>query len=380
MTTAVSCLRGKLLGVATLLVTLGAAISCARTENPVGPKTEPPPVETALIPDDGAVRVGETTRIHLFTLTDTTATRVVHWSSDRGQILGDDESASFTAPSEPGAATIKGLAVEEGADTVELILRLPVYRQWVVLKADDLTQSNGAVIPGFLRLFSFLDEQEIVAAVGIIGNSLDRIRPAYITALRSELQSGRIEIFSHGYDHSGNTIGSNGRPAFEFQNTPLDQQIDHLLQTQRLVRSQLGVTVRAFGAPYNAIDSVTVEALRAVPELEVWFFGLPGSGKLNLLRVAEAEYPTHYPDAAQFAANYNPALPIITLQIHPGGWEDKSWKEFTEIVQFLKQRQASFVLPSDLYGYLHPDAATYLAPPKEPRVGQQEFAPARFAK
>jgi peptidoglycan/xylan/chitin deacetylase (PgdA/CDA1 family) len=328
-----------------------------------------------LIPDDGAVRVGESIRIHLLSLAEPLSDHVIEWHTDLGRIQGDAESATFTAPREPGAASIVGTVVTAAEDTAQLTLRLPVYRQWVVLKADDLTDAGGQVPPGFVRLFRLLADHDIVASVGLIGRSLETGSTFYAAILRKELATGRIEIFSHCYDHSSNGTAAIQPTVWEFKNTPLANQIDHLRRTQDLARLKLNVTIRSFGAPYNAVDSVTVEALRAIPELQVWLFGLPGSGKLVLPRVAELEFPLGNPDAAQFIAHYDAAFPVMTLQMHPAGWNTAKWLEFEKIVEFLKERQVTFALPSQLYRYQHPDAGAYLKPSDKPTVAVESKDP-----
>lgn len=303
------------------------------------------------------VRVGGSALVHLIAVDSSDTASVASWRCDQGQIDGGPVSATFKAPDKPCTADISALVRMADGDTVSCRVSLPVYRQWVVLKADDMTSSHGDVPQGFDKLFTFLEGRDIVASVGVIGISLRSGGPRYVTELRSELQTGRIEVFSHGYDHSGGTQkDSLGRVIYEFQNTPLTAQLQHLELTQDLARSQLGVTIHAFGAPYNAIDSVTVHALQEIPDIEVWYFGLPGAGKLVLPRVADAEFPAFYPNFTKFLAGYDSTQQVITLQIHVVAYTDSLWGQLGQVVDFLKNRGDTFVLPSDLYGYYHPDA------------------------
>ena len=54
-------------------------------------------------------------------------------------------------------------------DTMNII----VYKQLIILKADDLNYSSGYIIPlGFQRFIDYVEKKEILASLGIIGNSL----------------------------------------------------------------------------------------------------------------------------------------------------------------------------------------------------------------
>jgi peptidoglycan/xylan/chitin deacetylase (PgdA/CDA1 family) len=322
--------------------------------------TSPESVEltSMIFADSSTVGVRSSTIVHVVTGGGSTR-RVIEWHADRGSIIGNSTEAVFTAPNEPLAARISATVVSSSRDTTRLSFCEPVFGQWVVLKADDLAQTaKGQVSPGFVRFFRLLADDSVVAGVGLIGIALETGWIDFANALKQELTTGRIEVFSHGYDHSWNATSEHAATVFEFQNTSLADQIEHLRRTQVLAYARLGITIRTFGAPFNAVDSNTVQALREFPDLQVWFYGLPGSGKLLIPNLIDAEVATGHPDFAQFSMHYNAAIPVVSLQLHPSQFDDNGFLELEKIIRFLKENGASFILPSDLVQYSASSSST----------------------
>ena len=68
----------------------------------------------------------------------------------------------------------------------------------------------------------------------------------------------------------------------EFFNTNYDHQKSHLEKTQELSSEKLGITLRAFGAPGNNHDSITLDVMNENDEVKVWFYGTAASNKIVL--------------------------------------------------------------------------------------------------
>jgi peptidoglycan/xylan/chitin deacetylase (PgdA/CDA1 family) len=167
--------------------------------------------------------------------------------------------------------------------------------------------------------------------------------------LKYLVKTGYIELWNHGYDHLLNAQNSDGSSYDEFRYSPLDYQKEQLSKSQELAKEKLGITLRTFGAPSNAIDTTTIRALEAFEEIKVWFFGLEGSSKLVLGRSAEMEYPIGKPDYESFVRNYDSTRVYLVFQIHPNQWDESQFKTFKQIIEFLRERQATFILPFEYY-------------------------------
>jgi peptidoglycan/xylan/chitin deacetylase (PgdA/CDA1 family) len=221
-------------------------------------------------------------------------------------------------------------------------------QQTVILKADDLRYDPEHVVsPRWSRFVGHLVSEDIPAAFGLIGKSLEAAPEEFCKRQRALLKLGTYEIWNHGYDHALKRDDGRGGVWSEFKDTSLDHQRNHLLRTQVLARERLDVTLRTFGAPGNAIDRNTVAAVDACDDIEVWLFGNPASCKRVLKRTIDAEHPTHNPDFDAFRARYRPDIEPLVLQLHPNSWDDARLEQFIRIVAFLKEAGAAFATPSE---------------------------------
>lgn len=218
-------------------------------------------------------------------------------------------------------------------------------RQTVILKADDLLYDPEAGLSAaWVRFLSFLERHQIKAGLGIVGHSLEEAGEAWLAGVRRLHESCGHELWNHGYDHVLNGVDEAGAAYCEFRDTSCEQQLEHLLRTQRLAWERLGITLHTFGAPGNAIDERTVQALHAVPELKVWLFGLP-SDKFVLERRVHAEVPVIRPNCEAFLQQYDAGLKYIVLQLHPGHWSEADFRQFTLIMDILLKKQVDFMTP-----------------------------------
>lgn len=143
----------------------------------------------------------------------------------------------------------------------------------------------------------------------------------------------------------------------EFRGTDLAFQLENLNETQRLASEKLGMTLRSFGAPYNATDANTLEALATIPELKVWMYKETAGDteKLVLKRIKKVniEYPVHVPNFQQFKEGYEQHEDenLLVLQGHPRSWVEDAerFKNFQQIIRFLKSKKVRFITPYDYY-------------------------------
>lgn len=239
--------------------------------------------------------------------------------------------------------------------TVLLFLALSVSltgqtAPYIILKLDDLHFEQEPVHAGWKQVIAFLQQEQVTAAIGIVGKSLEKGDATYFNWIKQRHREG-FEIWNHGFCHCKPVV--DGVERREFEGMPYQTQLENLQKTQRLMRKYTGITLRSFGAPYNATDSLTARALEQIPELKVWMYNdTPWkNSKMPLDRIPEVniEYPVHIPNLELFKAGYaaHRSQPVLVIQGHPRSWvEDPSrFEVFKQIVWFLKAENAQFTTP-----------------------------------
>lgn len=225
---------------------------------------------------------------------------------------------------------------------------------YVILKLDDLWHESGLVHPGWQMVVQYLNEQQVTGTIGLICDSLEEGDSTYFRWITDRQDEG-YEIWHHGYCHCKPDV--NGQQAREFRGTDYAYQLAHITRAQQLAQDKLGITLRSFGAPYNSTDSLTVQAMAQVPELEVWMYKETSyaTEKHVLPRIEEVniEYPVHVPDFEQFKTGYEKhrAEEVLVIQGHPRSWtEDPArFQAFQQIIEFLQADGARFTTPYAYY-------------------------------
>lgn len=218
---------------------------------------------------------------------------------------------------------------------------------YIILKVDDLTK----VHPLWQKFVDFIAKRQIKASIGIICNSLEKDDPKYFQWIKDQRKSGRIEFWSHGYNHK--SWKEDGKQVYEFKGVPYEAQKKNLLRCNELAKQKLGFTLPAFGAGFNAIDENTAKALSEDPDTTIWLYGdlkHPG-GKIVLDRIGSVniENPTFVPSLEKFKAGYakNPTRDFFVIQGHPTHWTNERFEQFVAIVDFLISEKAVFTTPSE---------------------------------
>lgn len=225
---------------------------------------------------------------------------------------------------------------------------------FVILKLDDLWYEDGLVHPGWLQVMDFLHKEGVVGTIGIVGNSIEKGNPDYFDWIKERAEEG-VEFWNHGYCHCKPVVEEEERR--EFRGTDIAFQQEQLTKTQRLAKEKLGLTLRSFGAPYNATDEATAKVLDNIPDLKVWMYKETSAPteKFQLKRIKEVniEYPVHVPDFQKFKEGYekNADEELLTIQGHPRSWvkEAERFEAFKQIVLFLKSKKARFITPYKYY-------------------------------
>ena len=230
----------------------------------------------------------------------------------------------------------------------------PKNIQYVILKLDDLWFENEPVHDGWTQVINFLNKENVIGTIGIVGNSLEIGNDEYFAWIKARHNEGH-EIWHHGFCHCKQMEGE--LEIREYRGKGLTNQCESISKTQRLAKEKLGINLRTFGAPYNSTDNNTAVALSKVPEIKIWLFKETNSTTdkflLNRIKEVNIEYPVHVPDFEKFRQGFMKykSEPILILQGHPRSWtEDTSrFEDFKKIILYLKKHKVEFVTPFEYY-------------------------------
>jgi peptidoglycan/xylan/chitin deacetylase (PgdA/CDA1 family) len=217
--------------------------------------------------------------------------------------------------------------------------------QIVILKLDDLRGNSNR--PQFQQVLDILSAKKVKASFGIIAVNYvdDGTKEDLYAWTRNVAAGGLIEFWNHGLEHNR---AADGGTWTEFSGTPLAYQTDHLVRAQSLIQSTCGITMHSFGAPFNQTDVVTVEALKAVPDIDVWMFpDVATAPQFMLTSRVDMEHVAGDLDESFFRDNYarSASAPYIVVQGHPPLWDDAKRTAFGNILDFLLARGVTFMTP-----------------------------------
>jgi hypothetical protein len=214
-------------------------------------------------------------------------------------------------------------------------------KQIIILKADDFVFSEK-----WARFITYIENKNIKVSLGVVGKQLNNESLCDWIKLLS--QNNNIEFWSHGLTHDCYDQGIS-----EFQGSTYEYQLAHLRETQRLFKDKFGIIIHTFGAPCNAVDENTSQALADIEEIKIWYSGKTDSVKFCLKRKGQIEYPIMHSNYNEFIKRYNEdqldQYDYLVLQIHPGFWDDDGWEEFEKIIDFLDQKEVIFMTPYEYY-------------------------------
>jgi hypothetical protein len=293
------------------------------------------------------LRVYDSTMIQFHYKDNTDSTLKVEWSTNIGQIIGNGKTVVFKAPGMKCQALIKVIAIYKN-EVIQDSIRIKVFNQIIMLKVDDFQfQPANTITQSWNKFINYIQSRKIKASLGIIGNSLLTANEQLGNYLKGLSDSNTFEFWNHGYDHVLSQTDSKGNLYSEFWNTPYSQQKEHLLLTQWLAKTKIGITLTVFGAPGNSFDSNTQRAVEEIPEITTWYFGPDQSTKRVLKRFVDIEFPTSYPDYNQFVSKYDSTKDYLVLQIHPNSWDENRFIEFEKVIDFLIEKDVTFMNPTE---------------------------------
>ncbi|CAM2949265.1 DUF2334 domain-containing protein [Rariglobus hedericola] len=254
----------------------------------------------------------------------------------------------------------------------------PAHIVPVVFKLDDVrTNDSGYLSDRWRKLLPLVRERQIKLSLGVIANSLENPKPAYIAWLKEMHATGLVEFWFHGYDHGVRKVGD--VEAAEFTALTYGEQKERFDKSQKLAQEKLGFTFQTFGPPGGgklaATDAdldATARVLTDDPSMKVWLYPSPidargeklnAAGKVTVLdRVwaVNIEQPLFVPNSEKFIAGYNKHAAnrrYFILQGHANKWDEPRWAEFLKIVDYITQNKIPTLLPTELAASLKTSAS-----------------------
>ncbi len=220
-----------------------------------------------------------------------------------------------------------------------------------VIKADDVRGINGK----WERFVKVSHERGVNPSLGVIMNSTEKPDAAYEAWLKKFGDSGKVELWNHGWDHKQWT--EEGKKKSEFGNSGYDHQKEAITKSQAAAQRILGKPFAAFGSGFNAMDADTAKVLNEDTDLKLIFCyaGAPPAkllkGKILLPMELRGENDgTGKPNFAKFKEEYEKKKATVTfaaLQFHPLGFSEQGFSEYTQILDFLKAEGWTFMLPGE---------------------------------
>ena len=247
----------------------------------------------------------------------------------------------------------------------------------IILKLDDVSQQNNALLPNFLRMTKLLEARRIKGSYGLICNvkwpgaqPLSDSKEEYYQWVKQLQAAGNVEFWFHGWDHAAHE--ENGEPHCEFHHRTYEDQKDRFDRSQKIAYEKLGFHFKTFGpggarSRYESMDANTLRVLAEDPHIHVVFYPKPldeparqlaAKGKTVLTRVPNVnlERTTGLADFNFFLEGYNqnPAAHYFVLQGHPNPWTDAHFTEVEKILDFLLAQNAVFLTPSEFAAKQNP--------------------------
>ncbi len=316
-----------------------------------------------------AVRTGETADIEITWTQPMPADASLQWAATVGNVQSDNKDGyEYSAASEPGRAFIHLLVISSGALWAECAAPVQVYRQFVVLKADDLSTASSDSFARFLSYADALKQRGIKTSAGMIASLCQNPTTAQHDKITDMARSGFVEFWNHGYDHAyylpggakagfredrADDVAEKAYPAgttYEFKGRPYEEQLDHLTRAQQTILDTYGIKMRTFGAPFNETDANTAKALHDLGQIDIWYFAPSPDLPLHVLRRGggEIEPDPGIPSLSTFLATHDQSRPLLVLQHHPMmDTFPEHWGEFSGILDTLAAKDSTFILPGE---------------------------------
>ncbi|MDR3048835.1 MAG: polysaccharide deacetylase family protein [Elusimicrobiota bacterium] len=246
-------------------------------------------------------------------------------------------------------------------------------KKYIILKCDDYGVGNDE---NWKRFIDICIKRNVKANLGINAGSSDGGAYPFLKRVRYLVKDifglnndkkfwkytreliedgGLFELWNHSYFHKN------------FQEiNDLKIVNDLIIKNQETVKRELGVTMRAFGAPYNKCSQLMQESLEALQDIKIWLYGIPNSKVPFVLsvidtRIADIEDSNSKPNFEMFLKAYTEKIntsisDFLIIQLHPARHNSDSSKEIEKLLDFLLEQGHSFILLKDFLKRVSADA------------------------
>lgn len=222
----------------------------------------------------------------------------------------------------------------------------------IILKLDDFG-SNASFRSA--ETLDFLVDKKIKAGLGFIAGRLDSnalaVYGKYLD--KTDAQGAHLfEVWNHGLFHTNNNPPDNNA---EFKGTGYEFQKTSFTLADEFVKAYLKVQMHSFGAPFNAVDSITGVVISENKNYKVYLFGSEATpeGIMNLSHRVDMEIVPGNINYDHFVKQYNlykkKYNDYMVLQGHPNQWDSNKIQEFKKILAFLSGQGCTFTLPYEYY-------------------------------
>ncbi|MBQ4528832.1 MAG: DUF2334 domain-containing protein [Clostridia bacterium] len=232
-----------------------------------------------------------------------------------------------------------------------------IHTQVIILRLDDL---KVGTVDTYSSLASWADEEDVDLSIGMVCNSIDEENDAYIQAVKDMVNTGNVEIWCHGYDHSYHE--GTGATAEFYQQTPeyqaeiLEKCYDHVYEKTDGV-----LKLSCLGTPSGAMDEDTFRALEIVPEFVVNFgsASVPydGDGFMNLTNSLWMEPSTGKLNTLDtlkgFYDNRTVGKEYMIFGCHAGYFSDEDIQTLKDFAEYLKTKDLAFMTPTEYYYFVN---------------------------
>ncbi len=336
------------------------------------------------------LRAGESTQIQAL-FEDNCDGASYAWSVNAGVLVPHDLSATFFAPGQSGWSIVSLRVTSAQGGVSECSVPIFVYKQFVILKADDVFPSAGGTINHrWVDYFSYLLSKRVKTSAGLVNLYLASYSGDTLKYLRSLAESGMVEFFHHGWDHSSSEVApgagakkkskekedaelrllldkaffgkaENEKRIFEFQGTSYAYQKAHLESGVQAAKQYLGITLHTFGPPFGKTDANTIQVVDEHPDIRIVFAACPGTKKLVLERFVDAETGTGEVSFDLFRRQHeaNRGREYLSYQLHPQEtvFHDRFESDFKRMIEYLIADGVTIVTPMEYLAVLERDEA-----------------------
>lgn len=224
----------------------------------------------------------------------------------------------------------------------------------IIFKLDDLGATNVA---GFQKAADECAKLGIKCSFGVIADrTMAGSKPSDYQNLKDgvfakmrEWYSQGIEIWHHGRYHVRE----------EYSTNTYEQQLADFREAMQLIKSAAGITMTAFGSPFNNSTETTQKMIAEnFPEIKVVMLAKnPNNANPNSLYITDSvkfEKDTGVVnDYESMIADYEAkkTKDVLIFQGHPANWSEESYENFRKLVEYLKADGCTFMTPTEYAGY-----------------------------